>query len=285
MGYDKLVSQYSIPLSPLPTSTSPGGCLAEPIQCVLFDIYGTLFISRSGDIGTAKKTALETEKIEHLLHKFNIRKTPRELVNELYKAIEDEHRQLLSEGIDYPEIEIDHIWKQLLEISDLEHVRSFAIEYELIVNPVYPMPNLKKTLTFCREQNLTMGIISNAQFFTPLLFEWFLHSSPEDLGFNSELIFLSYQIRHAKPSLVPFKKAASVISANGLNPAASLYVGNDMLNDIYPAQQLGFKTALFAGDTRSLRLRTDDSRCSNLSTDLVLTDLEQLIGHIIKSKK
>jgi putative hydrolase of the HAD superfamily len=58
-----------------------------------------------------------------------------------------------------------------------------------------------------------------------------------------------------------------------------------MLNDIYPAQQLGFKTALFAGDTRSLRLRTDDSRCSNLSTDLVLTDLEQLIGHIIKSKK
>ncbi len=285
MGYDKLASQYSIPLSPLPTSTSPGGRLAEPIQCVLFDIYGTLFISGSGDIGTAKKTALETEKIEHLLHKFNIRKTPRALVNELYKAIEDEHRQLLNEGIDYPEVEIDQIWKQILEISDLEHVRSFAIEYELIVNPVYPMPNLRKTLAFCRGQNLTMGIISNAQFFTPLLFEWFLHSSPEDLGFHSELIFLSYQIRHAKPSLVPFKKAANAISANGLNPAASLYVGNDMLNDIYPARQLGFQTALFAGDTRSLRLRADDSHCVNLSTDLVLTDLEQLIGHITGSKK
>ena len=285
MGYDKLASQYLIPLSPLPTSTSPGGRLAEPIQCVLFDIYGTLFISGSGDIGTAKKTALETEKIEHLLHKFNIRKTPRDLFNELYKAIEDEHRQLLNEGIDYPEVEIDQIWKQILEISDLEQVRSFAIEYELIVNPVYPMPNLRKTLAFCRGRNLTMGIISNAQFFTPLLFEWFLHSSPEDLGFHSELIFLSYQIRHAKPSLVPFKKAASAISANGLNPAASLYVGNDMLNDIYPAQQLGFQTALFAGDTRSLRLRTDDSRCVNLPTDLVLTDLEQLIGHISRSKR
>ena len=53
-----------------------------------------------------------------------------------------------------------------------------------------------------------------------------------------------------------------------------------MLNDIYPAKQLGFQTALFAGDKRSLRLRTDDARCINLSADLVLTDLGQLINHI-----
>jgi putative hydrolase of the HAD superfamily len=57
-------------------------------------------------------------------------------------------------------------------------------------------------------------------------------------------------------------------------------VGNDMLNDIYPAKKLGFQTALFAGDARSLRLRTDDPRCRNLSADLILTDLEQLIGYI-----
>jgi putative hydrolase of the HAD superfamily len=66
----------------------------------------------------------------------------------------------------------------------------------------------------------------------------------------------------------------------GLSTAACLYVGNDMLNDIYPAKQLGFQTALFAGDKRSLRLRTDDARCVNLFADLVLTDLGQLIDHI-----
>jgi putative hydrolase of the HAD superfamily len=53
-----------------------------------------------------------------------------------------------------------------------------------------------------------------------------------------------------------------------------------MLNDIYPAHKLGFQTALFAGDARSLRLRADDSRCLNLSADLILTDLGQLIDHI-----
>jgi putative hydrolase of the HAD superfamily len=280
MGYAKLSSEYTHPLSPLPTSMRPGGRLAEPIQCVLFDIYGTLFISGSGDISVAKTTSPEARKLQRLVQKFNIRKTPRDLIEELFRAIEDEHRRLLDDGIDYPEIKIDQIWKQILETDDLDSVRRFAIEYELIVNPVFPMPDLDKTLTACREQNLTMGLISNAQFFTPLLFEWFLHAKPEDLGFHSELIFLSYLLGHAKPSLVPFEKAATVMNAMGLSTAASLYVGNDMLNDIYPAKRLGFQTALFAGDTRSLRLRTDDARCVNLSADLVLTDLGQLIDHI-----
>ncbi|MGD9226657.1 MAG: HAD family hydrolase [Desulfobacterales bacterium] len=280
MEYAKLASEYTHPLSPLPTTMRPGGRLAEPIQCVLFDIYGTLFISGSGDIRVAQKTSPEARKLQRLVQKFNIRKRPRDLIEQLYRAIEDEHRRLLDDGIDYPEIKIDRIWKQILETDDLDAARRFAIEYELIVNPVFPMPNLDKTLTACRKQNLTMGLISNAQFFTPLLFEWFLHAKPEDLGFHSELIFLSYQLRHAKPSLVPFEKAATVMSTMGLRTAASLYVGNDMLNDIYPAKQLGFQTALFAGDKRSLRLRTDDARCINLSADLVLTDLGQLINHI-----
>ena len=38
-----------------------------------------------------------------------------------------------------------------------------------------------------------------------------------------------------------------------------------------------FKTALFAGDLRSLRLRTENPRCRGLKPDLVVTDLRQLI--------
>jgi putative hydrolase of the HAD superfamily len=53
-----------------------------------------------------------------------------------------------------------------------------------------------------------------------------------------------------------------------------------MLNDIYPARKAGFKTALFAGDQRSLRMRSDDPRCRDLTPDLVVTDLGQLIAVI-----
>ena len=281
----ELIADYLSPMLPQPTSMTPGGRPRARIRCILFDIYGTLFISGSGDIGVSKKASLQVQKLDHLLRQFNIRKKPRDLIQELFQAIEDEHRQLRNAGIDYPEIEIDRIWKQILKIDDLALARRFAIQYELIVNPVYPMPNLENALAACKQKNIAMGIISNAQFFTPLLFEWFLDAGLERLGFHPDLIFLSYQIRHAKPSTKPFEKAAAAIAARGLKTSSALYVGNDMLNDIYPAKQLGFQTALFAGDARSLRLRTDDSRCRNLSADLILTDLKQLIGHLSVSKK
>jgi hypothetical protein len=83
------------------------------------------------------------------------------------------------------ESKIDEIWQQILGIDDIQLVREFAIEYELIVNPVYPMPGLENLLAACRQQDLAMGIISNAQFFTPLLFEWFLDARMEELGFDS----------------------------------------------------------------------------------------------------
>lgn len=280
MAHDERLTDYLAAMSPLPTSITPVGGLVGKIQCVLFDIYGTLFISGSGDISVARKSSSLNQKLEHLVHQYDIGKTPQALVAELHDVIELKHRRLKDSGIDYPEIEIDEIWRQILGIDDILRVRQFAIEYELMANPVYPMPNLENLLAACRQQNLAMGIISNAQFFTPLLFEWFLDASMENLGFDSELIFLSYQLGCAKPSQVLFKMAASAIKAKGFDTTAALFVGNDMLNDIYPAHQLGFQTALFAGDARSLRLRTDDARCLNLSADLILTDLGQLIGHI-----
>ena len=276
----ELIADYLSPMLPKATSMTPGGRPKERIRCVLFDIYGTLFISGLGDIGVSKKALPRILKLDRLLQQFNLRIKSRELIQKLSRAIEDEHRRLRDTGIDYPEIEIDRVWKQILKIDDLSLVRRFAIQYELIVNPVYPMPNLKSTLAACRQKNLPMGVISNAQFFTPLLFEWFLGADLEDLGFHSNLIFLSYQVQHAKPSTKLFELAAAAITALGLKTSSALYVGNDMLNDIYPANQLGFQTALFAGDARSLRLRPEDPRCTDLSADIILTDLAQLFGYL-----
>ena len=125
-----------------------------------------------------------------------------------------------------------------------------------------------------------MGIISNAQFFTPYLFNWFLDSSPGDLGFKSDLIFYSYKSGHAKPSPVMFDAAAKNIMNMDISLHSVLYIGNDMLNDIYPAKMVGFKTALFAGDARSLRLRENHPKCQNLSPDIVIIDLLQLLKHL-----
>ena len=54
MAYNDLILNYRAEMSPLPTDITPGGVLAGKIQCVFFDIYGTLFISGSGDISVAR---------------------------------------------------------------------------------------------------------------------------------------------------------------------------------------------------------------------------------------
>lgn len=273
----KSVQKYIHHLTPLPTSLEPGGALTEKIKCVLFDIYGTLFISGSGDISLAGKKSPEIEEINQLLTKYTIRKSPQTLLNEFYRAIKTRHEELRNRGVDFPEVNIDRIWMKVLQKDDTDIVRQFAVEFELIVNSVYPMPNLEKMLSACRHRNILMGVISNAQFYTPYLFKWFLNSDLNDLGFDPDLIFYSYRFEVAKPSPVLFRIAAEKLEAKGIPPSCVLYLGNDMLNDIYPAKGIGFQTALFAGDKRSLRLRSDDPRCKNLSADLVITDLSQLI--------
>ena len=276
----KLIEKYIRPLKPLPTTLSARGSLEHPIRCILFDIYGTLFISGSGDISLSKQKSADDHRIEQLLSKYGIKRSPRHIVEKFYEHIENRHEELRRRGEDHPEVIIDQIWRQVLELDDQTVIRRFAMEFELTTNPVGPMPNLESMLSDCRQMGLIMGIISNAQFYTPYLFTWFLNSEIENLGFDPGLLFYSYRFEVAKPSLKLFELAAETLQSKGVGPAAVLYLGNDMLNDIYPASAIGFQTALFAGDRRSLRLRTEDPRCADLIPDLVLTDLGQLGQHI-----
>lgn len=276
----KQISQYITPLSPIPTTLRQSGNLKKKIKCMMFDIYGTLFISGSGDIGIVKKKPSQTYELEQLLIKFKIRKTPKAVLNDLFSGIEKKHEKLRKQGIDFPEVEIDRIWMSILKNNDPVMVREFAVMFELIVNPVYPMPNLKEMLSACKKSKVLLGIISNAQFYTPYLFEWLLDSNLEKLGFHPDLILFSYRSGHAKPSPFMFQSAVERLKHLNVLASSALYIGNDMLNDIYPAKKTGFNTALFAGDTRSLRLRGDVAECKNLSADLVITDLIQLLDYI-----
>jgi putative hydrolase of the HAD superfamily len=268
------------PLAPQQTNMKPAGKLHKEVKCVLFDVYGTLFISSSGDIGITQDNSKNLWKLEPLLRKYKVRAKTESLLKDFYNAIECEHAKLKKTGVDYPEVKIENIWMQVLGKDDIEQVKAFAVEFEIIANPVYPMPHLKELLSVCKTKRVLMGIISNAQFYTPLLFEWFLASDMKNIGFAEELILFSYQFGYAKPSFFLFQIAVERLKKMHFSEHAVLYLGNDMLNDIYPAQAAGFNTALFAGDARSLRLRHNEPECKNVSPDLVITDLIQILEHI-----
>ena len=160
---------------------------------------------------------------------------------------------------------------------DEESLQQLALEYEVRVNPVWPMPGCEQVLGALRDAGLHLGIVSNSQFFTPELFPALLGKSVEQLGFHPELRFYSYRSQQAKPGFHLFQAAYFLLDIKlGIAAEQALYVGNDMLNDIFPAQMIGFRTALFAGDARSYRPRTDDPRVDGVTPDLVLTELGQL---------
>lgn len=271
------LKNYLPPLAPIPTQLRQKGFVSTKLECILFDIYGTLFISGSGDIGTAQKNTQNFGKLETLLADYGLDEKPQRILDKLFHAIEKEHQKLKKTGIDYPEVDIVRIWKRVLHIESIQAVSDFALEFEVIANPVYPMPHLTELMSACRSRGFHMGIISNAQFYTPLLFKWFLNSNLPNLGFDPNLVFFSYEHGYAKPSPVLFQRAVDQLNEMGIGTNLVLYLGNDMLNDILPANSAGFQTALFAGDARSLRLRKDDPRCEGLAADLVITDLIQLV--------
>lgn len=275
-----LVASYLQPMAPIPTSMKARGALEAPIQCLLCDIYGTLLISGSGDLGVAPVEQPAMAGLRELLARYGFDISPEALLERLRRTVAESHAHARKQGVDFPEVRIEEIWRALWPLADAGVIRRFAVEFELVVNPVWPMPHLTEMLAACRERNLRLGIVSNAQFFTPVLFEWLLGASLGELGFDASLIVLSYRHGVAKPSDRLFQKVLRQLRAAGIAPRRTAYIGNDMRKDIVPAARAGFQTVLFAGDARSLRLEGRLGSAGEAMPDLVVTDLRELISFL-----
>jgi putative hydrolase of the HAD superfamily len=270
-----LIRERSVPLDPIPTGITPGGEPRAPVRAVLFDVYGTLFVSGSGDIEVLENS-VEDERLGALLRRYGVRDEPASVRERYYDRIRTLHEIRQREGVDYPEVVVEEVWEDVLALGSQERHRLFALEYELLFNPVWPCPGLDAVLQDVRSRGMIMGIISNAQFFTPLLFEAFLKREVKAIGFHPGLALYSYVYGYAKPSPFLFERAGKILGSLGVSREHALYVGNDMLNDICTASRTGFQTALFAGDRRSLRLREEYPRCRDVRPDITITDLMQI---------
>ena len=60
------------PMHPISTGLCPMGGIKKPIDALLFDVYGTLFISASGDIGLARNRSRKSTQLQKLLKKYQI---------------------------------------------------------------------------------------------------------------------------------------------------------------------------------------------------------------------
>jgi putative hydrolase of the HAD superfamily len=285
--FRETILRHCRPADPIPTGHPARLDQLSGVRAVLFDIYGTMLISASGEVGTAadeqkSRAFAEALAVAELTASGGHTSGGQTLV----ETIRRHHARSRARGVEYPEVEIRQVWRDVLEEMgargrngeppDDTRIEQLAVEYEVRTNPVWPMPHLAACLADLKARGLDLGIVSNAQFFTPLLFPALLDRDLKTLGFPLPLQIFSFEFGQAKPGTYLYERAAEALSSRSIRADEVVYVGNDVLNDVGPAGQLGFRTALFAGDARSLRLREGDPRVAGVEPDLVVTDLNQL---------
>lgn len=287
---------HSLPeVKPIETGVKPEFYKDENIKAVIFDIYGTLLVSSSGDIDQAE---ISTKNLEEALIASNIeivepKNNPLEhILHDFEYTIRICHQEAKKNQVPYPEIDILSIWeivllharrKGLVCFNGDANIMRMTCVFEFLSNKVYPMPGMQEVIGMLKQKQLPLGIVSNAQFYTPVLMNYFLNDTvgleEEVKNFDRDLTVYSYKIGIGKPDTNLFEELTPVLrNEYNLKPEEVLFVGNDMLKDIWTSSKVGFKTALFAGDRRSLRLRSDDTRVQGLKPDHIITELSQLLN-------
>lgn len=284
-------------IKPIATAEKPQLTKLDNIKAVIFDIYGTLLVSSSGDINQAEisgnnlKQALREANIEFVdpaMEKDD--KSIADLLATFVKMIHQHQDKLREKGIPFPEVDIRKVWedlvahavaKDILKVSPDSDLLKLTFIFELLSNKVYPMPEMNNIIHHFKQAGLPLGIVSNAQFYTPIMMNFFQSGKVADAAFidhfDPDLSVFSYKILKAKPDKSIFEPMLKNLEKKyNITPEESVFVGNDMYKDVYPASLSGMKTIFFAGDQRSLRLREDQKEVEGLKPDAVITELEQL---------
>lgn len=278
------------------------------VRAVLFDVYGTLFISGSGDIGTAmdkgRDDVFADAFLEALSHIAGDNSSSRDVSGDVsglpaglgeaareayFSTIAELHEQSMAAGVEAPEVDVREVWRiacrrpplcrYLKRLPGAAEIEELALAYELRANPVWPMPAARSTLLELAARGYRLGLVSNAQFFTPLLFPALMAAELGELGIDPQLCAFSFREGHAKPSPMIFRGPLSGLrERDGIVPREVLYVGNDMRNDIAAAAVAGCRTCLFAGDARSLRLRHADSALAGIQPEAIIRSLPELLS-------
>ena len=264
VGSDSLAGNSILPAS-IPGQFLPlvGKALPADPLAVAVDVYGTLLSSFAGEPGPAAEWVSSDDSGAF----------PHDMAARLHRIVATDHAEARAKGIPWPEVDGPSVFARALGL-DLENGARACVAWECSVNKCRAMPGAAEFLAACRDRAMPLGIVSNAQFYTPLFMEAAFGATlvPREalgtlgteldpgLGFDGELAMWSFKTGRAKPDRWMFDELASRLERRGIRRDRILYVGNDALNDCATAGEAGLMTALFAGDSRSFKPRLEDPR-------------------------
>ncbi len=250
-------------------------------EVIFWDVYGTLLTARRGDLDSLLQRQAELRgAFERTVRNFSLNAVPARLQELFLRGIQAERDARVAEGIAHPEVRVDQIWYKLLEKfrpdepPTINLAREVALFFERQANPKQLQPRAFEVLTTLKQRGQRQGVISNAQFYTPIeLSELFREESAGAIRtfesiFDPAFVFFSCDLGVAKPDPMPFRRAVEALTRENIMPDDCLLVGNSPTDDIAPAQQFGFRTVLFAPEAVPN---------SGVKPDLVIHNLGQLL--------
>ncbi len=277
------------------------------VQVAIFDVYGTLINywdnsfsdqeTKKNELLIALRKTADRFNFTPTLDKIDPSKRAEDTLHDFYNGlIVMKHEQSIGEGKSFPEVKIEEIWNIILSILirngyDLEsNTIGSRTEFSRIIAYYYNFYSLKRgffdgvvpTLKALKAQNIKLGILSNAQFYTPIDLSLFIRDQDEELVdymelFEPDLIFFSYENGVAKPNKMLYEKLFDALYEVNVLPSETVFIGNDLAADIQATQEIGMKTALFTGNRGSTFMHDLDGK---VFPDIVFTSYEELASKI-----
>lgn len=250
------------------------------IRAIVCDVYGTLVnywkpgfqnaSTRSQSLLNAFKAVAERFGMTETLVSINEAELPEKTLSDFYHGLLAlQHEKMAQKGVLYPEVKIEEIWgiiimllkrrgynpKEFIEASekDISRYMAFCYNFYSLGRDLYD--GVADALSGLKENNIILGILSNAQFYTPidltLLIREQSNGKYDDFNelFDPDLTFFSYEYGVAKPNPILFRRLFDALYEFQILPSQTVLVGNDLLLDIKPAIEAGMKTAFFTGDS------------------------------------
>ena len=298
--YINKINEHKKPVyESVPANITPVLTKFHGIKVVLCDVYGTIVKGRSNSISDLEKNRKNTTLFSTTMQEFNLQnslqkidnKRPDELLNKLYlEGIKKIHAGKKREKIKNPEIKIEEVWEKIIQtlmhkgyiynkkiygnIRDLSLKMSYFYQYTNEDSSFYE--DAFKTLKTLKRKGIILGLVSNAQFYTPInLNIELMRQSKGKIGmydmFNKDLMSFSFIVGQSKPGEKIFEKILKNLKKRNIKKNEVVFIGNDLNKDIKISKEIGFKTVLFAGDKKTLKLN------SKTKPDAIIKDWVQLL--------
>ena len=301
--HERTGSHYERRLEPLDYPSKFEGL--TDIRAIIFDVYGTLIDywrpgldDENGRLHILKSACAEVCGMfgfTEYLQAMNPDESPEKTLYDLYCGlIALRHEKASRQDITFTEIKVEDIWSMIIlmlkrrgydpaknlpvgQAADLPRYIAYTYNFYSLGHQLYP--GVADALTALRGQQIDLGIVSNAQFYTPIDLTLLLRGESggayDDFNelFDPDLTIFSYEHEAAKPDTLLFRRLYDALYERKILPQQTVFAGNDLTLDIEPASSAGMRTALFTGDSRAVYLH---GREGEIVPDITFSDWSDL---------